>query len=306
MKKHFLLSTSLFILLLTTGCSLWDQWINDKPVPPSKPPAPKQMTVKQNNLGNTTIVDQKKIPEILAKANTTQQKAEKSAYQLQGLQKLTTAEGPINENALSLRGNEAKNTNTLHLTGTINDSKKYEVWKSDDMIYEKMTSEWLERKTSQAKRSPFDTLTILNQAMDSFENTTHTKGLTLKEEKGNYIVSASKKFLDQNPTTKNQMTQYIHEGMQTALSEANSNLKLNQVNIKKFVLIYEINAQDYQYFKIKMNLSYDYTLNGKTFGVEEQLEKANKGTFNGSLKVPAEVTNENTQSEIKNQLAYIK
>lgn len=289
MKKQFLQSASMIMLLfLTTGCTLWDQWMGDDEKKPVKTQTSKQDAITEQ----TTVMDKKKIPEILSKAQSAQQKTEGSSYQIEGMQKLRNEEGPINHNQISLTGTELKSSDTIHLTGKINEKKNYEVWKAQDMIYEKMTSEWLKRKTSEAKRSPFDTLVILEQAMSSFENIRQTQGLILKEENGKYIVSASSEYLNHSPAIKKQITQYIQEGVQTALSESNSALKLDQVNIKDFRLIYEINGDDYQYFKIKMALSYDYTLNGKTFGIEEEIEKSNKGSFGGKLEVPPEVTNE--------------
>lgn len=288
MKKQFLQSASMIMLLfLTTGCTLWDQWMG---VDEKKPIT---QTSKQDPINDqTTVMDKKKIPEILSKAKSAHQKTEGLSYQIKGMQKLLNEEGPINHNQISLAGTELKSSDTLHLRGTINEKKNYEVWKAQDTIYEKMTSEWLKRKTSEAKRSPFDTLVILDQAMSTFENIRQTQGLILKEENGNYIVSASSEYLNHSPAIKKQITQYIQEGVQTALNESNSALKLDRVNIKDFKLTYEIDGENYQYYKIKMALSYDYTLNGKNFGIEEEIEKSNKGSFDGKLEIPPEVTNE--------------
>lgn len=297
MKKHFLKMASVITLLfLATGCTLWEEWMGDDQPKQPHSNLKTDAAIKKDNPNNMTVVDDKKIPEVLSKAAATKQKTANASYQIQGIQKLTNEEGPINDNKISLKGNEETKTKTLHLTGKINNSKNYEVWQSQDMIYEKMTSEWLARKTSEAKRSPFDTLVILNKAQSSLEELGHTTGVTLKEENGNYILSASKNYLNHSPAIQKEMTQYIHEGVQTALNESDSKLKLEDVNIKKFHFVYEINGSDYQYFKVKMSLSYDYTLNGKKFGVEEEIEKLNTGTFKGTLQIPSEITEENKNS----------
>lgn len=291
MKKRFLrLAPVALLLFLSTGCNFWDTWMGED----EKKDEPK--TVNQSNLKtsqhdslNTITVDQKKLPDVLRKTHQANQKLQSLSYSIRGTQKLTNQQALINHNEISLQGDEVRKDDIVHLTGKINNDKDYELWKSKNVIFEKVTSKWSKRNVSEAKRSPYDTISILDFTLDALSNPDHTTGLTLKEEQGNYIITASKKYLDQSTSIKKQMTDYLQEGVTTALNESNSTLKLDRVHIKDFSLTYEINQNDYQYYKVKLNLSYDYTLNGKTFGVEEKLEKLNKGTFNGSLKIPDHV-----------------
>lgn len=292
MKKRFLrLAPVALLLFLSTGCNFWDTWMGEdekKDDPKAVNQSNDVKTSKRDPL-NTVAIDQKKLPDVLRKTHQANQKLQSLSYSIQGTQKLTNQQALINHNQISLKGDEVRKNHIVHLTGKINNDKNYELWKSKDIIYEKMTSKWSKRNVSEAKRSPYDTISILDLTLEALENPNNTTGLTLKEDQGNYIITASMKYLDQSASMKKQMTDYLKEGVTTALNESNSTLELDRVHIKDFSLTYEINQNDYQYYKVNLNLSYDYTLNGKTFGVEEKLEKLNKGTFNGDLKIPDHV-----------------
>lgn len=298
MRKPFLLLASVITFsLFSSGCSLWEQWTGDDEPKQIKSEKKQVEQTAMNNKSNQPTLDKEKISKILASARQSDKEAKSLSYSIQGTQKLTNSDGLVNTNEITLRGDEVRNPDTIHLSGTINRSKNYEVWKTKGMIYERMTSEWLKRNSTEAKRSPFDTLVILNKVIDSLEDTENTQGLALKQKNENFIISASNQYLEETSPINHEISNYIQDGVKIALSESKSTLTVNQVKIKDFSLDYEINGSDYHFFKIKMKIIYTYNLNGKTFEIEESMEKLNKGSTDGTLEVPKEVIEPNDEKK---------
>ena len=237
------------------------------------------------------MINDEKVVEVLTKARQKDEQSKGHSFSIRGTQTLTNKEGLINQNQISLTGHEKRETETLHLIGTINTSKNYEAWKIHNLLYERMTSDWLKRDLVKAKRSPFDMYLILHKVLDSLKHTDPKKGFILQEEDGHFVVSASKQYLEHSSTTQKEITSQIYHGLKTTLAESNSTLKVNNVLITDFSLDYTIRQKDYQYSNIKMTLTYDYVLNDKIFTMQETIEKIHKGAFNEDLVIPKEIVN---------------
>lgn len=289
MKKNFLQYTSMIMLFLfSTGCSLWIEWSEDEESKP-KEPMKEQKVPQKTEIKTSPIISHEKLSEVLTKTHQKNKRSKSFSYSIQGTQTLTNKDGLINKNQILLTGNENRETEIIHLVGTINTSRNYEAWKINDMIYERMTSDWLKRDLVKAKRGPFDLFIMLNKVLDSLENSDDKKGLALKEENENFVISASKQYLEHSSTTQKEISSYIRNGLKTTLAESNSSLKVNNVKITDFSLDYTIRQHDYQYSNIKMTITYEYLLNNKVFSMQESIEKTHKGASKGNLKIPKEV-----------------
>lgn len=288
MKKNVLLSTSTILFALaSTGCSLENQW-NEKHE------LIKQETMKVHDMDQSTTsgrasTDTKKINRVLNHVIQKKDQNKSVAFTIQGTQKLSNSNDLIHENLIKLKGYEQKEKHLLHLKGTINTSKSYEVWETNHAVYERMSSDWLKRDRMAAKRSPYDLYMMLEKALDSLEDPTNRKGFVLTEKEQEVVIAISKQHLDHALSTKEEISSYILKGLQETLTESNSRLQVDKVRIDDFALEYTLQSNDYQYSKIRMTITYQYQLNDKRFTMQESIQKDYQGPFNGKLKIPEEI-----------------